>query len=215
MALLKESDAKTLKQMFDGLESKVRIILFTQEFERQYCSMTRELAEEVADLSGKLEVETYHFLKDPEQVKKYDIERIPAIVLEDEDGKDFGVRFYGVPAGYEFTSLIEDIMDIGNKKIDLAPQTLEKLKTLTKPVTIQVFVTPTCPYCPNAVRMAHKLAMASDMVKGVMVEASEFPDMAVKYSVKGVPKSVFNETLSLIGALPEPEFAKKTLEAGR
>ena len=74
---------------------------------------------------------------------------------------------------------------------------------LRDPVHIQVFVTPTCPYCPCAVVLAHKLAMASELVTADMVEATEFPHLANKYHVHGVPRTVVNETIHIEGAVPE------------
>jgi len=66
-----------------------------------------------------------------------------------------------------------------------------------------VYVTPTCPYCPRAVLLAHKLALASDLVTADMVEATEFPHLANKYHVYGVPRTVINEVIHIEGAVPE------------
>jgi glutaredoxin len=86
---------------------------------------------------------------------------------------------------------------------DLAEGTVEVLSRVTVPVRLQVFVTPTCPYCPRAVRLAHKMAMASDWVTSNAVDATEFPDLAQRYQVYGVLKTVINETVHVEGAVPE------------
>jgi small redox-active disulfide protein 1 len=88
-----------------------------------------------------------------------------------------------------------------------------KLKQLTRSIHIQVFVTPTCPYCPIAVQIAHKAAVESDLVRADMIEIQEFPHIAVKYNVMGVPKVVINENVQFSGALPEDKFIQKILEA--
>jgi glutaredoxin len=80
-------------------------------------------------------------------------------------------------------------------------------------VHFQVFVTPTCPYCPQAVRLAHKLAIESDLIRADMVEAIEFPQLSNKYHVHGVPRTVINETVHQEGAAPEPMLLAKLLEA--
>jgi len=84
---------------------------------------------------------------------------------------------------------------------------------LTKEVNIQVFVTPTCPYCPMAVRLAHQMALESPLITASMIEASEFPELSQKYDVMGVPKSIFNETITLEGAVPEEVYLEQVLKA--
>jgi glutaredoxin len=84
---------------------------------------------------------------------------------------------------------------------------------LKEPVHFQVFVTPTCPYCPRAVRLAHQLALESDVIRGDMVEAIEFPHLSVKYQVQGVPRTVINETVHIEGAVPEPMLMARLNEA--
>ena len=51
--------------------------------------------------------------------------------------------------------------------------------------------------------LAHKLAMASDLITADMVEATEFPHLANKYQVYGVPRTVINEVIHIEGAVPE------------
>jgi len=122
------------------------------------------------------------------------------------------VRFFGIPSGYEFTSLVEDIVDVSRGQTSLSAQTLELLAKLTEPVHIQVFVTPTCPYCTSAVRLAHSLAIANDQVRADMVESIEFPHLANKYRVQSVPKTVINEDTFQEGAVPEPLFLARVLQ---
>jgi len=76
------------------------------------------------------------------------------------------------------------------------------------PVHIQVFVTLTCPHCPAAAAVAHKLAIESDMIKADIIEAGEFPALAQKYNVIGVPKIVINEKVEFVGAFNEDLFAE-------
>jgi glutaredoxin-like protein len=146
----------------------------------------------------------------------YGIDKIPAIaILRTEDGtdRDYGIRFYGIPSGYEFSSIIEDIIGVSKGESGLKPKSKQVLAELTEPVHFQVFVTPTCPYCPQAVRLAHQFAMESDLVTADMVEAIEFPHLANKYNVYGVPRTVINESFFQEGAVPEPMMLAKLLEA--
>jgi glutaredoxin-like protein len=151
-----------------------------------------------------------NFVTDKTLADQYGVDKIPATVVL--GAKDYGIRYYGIPSGYEFTSLIEDVVAVYTGDAGLSDETLEALAAITEPVHIQVFVTPTCPYCPGAVRLAHGLAMASDLIRADMVESIEFPQLVNKYGVAGVPRTVINETVSLEGLAPEPLMVAKVLQ---
>jgi glutaredoxin-like protein len=136
------------------------------------------------------------------------IDKIPALAVLGGSGKDYGIRFFGIPAGYEFASLLEALEMVAKGDSELAPATREKLKELRAPVNLQVFVTPTCPYCPRAVLTAFRFAMESGNVRASMVEATEFPQLANKYQVSGVPHTVIGDSpQAMIGAYPEEAAA--------
>lgn len=204
MTLLKEKDRQYLQDEFAKLTEPVRLILFTQEFECASCRDTHTLLEETAALSEKIELITYDLVQDKEKTIAYGVERVPAVIVEGE--RDYGIRFLGIPSGYEFSSLIEDIIDVGTGKTSLSDATKERLSQLEEPVHIQVFVTPSCPYCPKAVRTAHMMAMESEKVTADMVMANEFPDLANRYGVMAVPKVVLNGKTSFEGAIPEEDY---------
>lgn len=217
MPLISEKDAEFLKKEFEeNLVDPVKLVVFTQDFECQFCAETRQIVEEIAELSDSISAEVYDFVADKAMAELYSVDKIPAIAIvrvQDGEERDYGVRFYGIPSGYEFTSVIEDILDVSRGESGLQPGTKEAVASITEPVHLQVFVTPTCPYCPQAVRLAHKLAIESDLVTGDMVEAIEFPHLSNKYHVHGVPRTVINETVHQEGAVPEPMLLAKLLEA--
>lgn len=215
MALLKEEDREFLIKEFEALPAPVTMIVFTQETECQYCRETRMIAEEITGLSDKLSLQVFDFVKDKEIVEQYSIDKIPAMVIMrgGDNPKDYGIRYYGIPSGYEFSSVIEDILMISNGDSGLSESTRSELARLKTPLHLQVFVTPTCPYCPQAVRLAHQLALESDMVRADMVEAIEFPHLSMKYHVQGVPRTVINDTVHLEGAAPEAMLWGKVMEA--
>ncbi len=215
MSLLKENDRKQLIEDFKLLQVPVKIVLFTQERECQYCRETRIIAEEIGALSDKISLELYDFVTDQAVADQYGVDKIPAMVIlrGEEMLKDYGIRYYGIPSGYEFSSLVEDIMMVSKGESGLSEETKAQLGTLTQPLHLQVFVTPTCPYCPRAVHLAHQLALESDLVRADMVEATEFPHLSIKYGVQGVPRTVINETVHLEGAAPEVMLMEKVKEA--
>ncbi len=201
MGVLSKKMIKELKEVFKGLKKDVTLKFFTQEMECRFCKDTRDIIMELKEISNKIKVEIYDFVGDKPGVEKHGIDKIPAIVVMDD--MDYGIKFYGVPGGYEFASLIESIKLVSTGKNDLQPETQKFLDTLKKEVHLQVFVTPTCPYCPGAVELAHKMAYYSPKVRGDMVEATEFPHLSQKYNVMGVPMTVINETEFQEGAAPE------------
>ncbi|MEA3340558.1 MAG: thioredoxin family protein [Chloroflexota bacterium] len=211
MALLNEEIREQVKQELADLAGPVKMAMFTQEFECQFCSETRQLTEEVAELSDQLTVEVYDFVADEEKVEELSIDKIPAIAVI--GAEDYGVRYYGIPSGYEFSSLLHAIKMVADGKPELSEDTLEVLAGLDEPVHFQVFVTPTCPYCPQSVILAHQMAVASPMVRADMVEAQEFPHLSQKYQVMGVPRTVINETAHLEGAASEVMVLAKLQEA--
>ncbi|MGQ9599965.1 MAG: protein disulfide oxidoreductase [Anaerolineae bacterium] len=217
MPLISTQDAELLRNEFAAqLVNPVKLLVFTQTFECQFCAETRQIVEEVAALSDKITAEIYNFVVDKAVAESYGVDKIPAIAIlrvEGDRDKDYGIRFYGIPSGYEFTSLIEDILDVSKGESGLQPKTKKAVAELTEPVHIQVFVTPTCPYCPQAVRLAHKLAIESELIRADMVEAIEFPHLANKYGVYGVPRTVINEKVHQEGAAPESLLLSKLLEA--
>lgn len=215
MGLLSEKDQEHLTKEFAGLQKPVKLIVFTQEFECQYCRETRQIAEEVAALSANIAVELYDFIADQEIAEQFNIDKIPAtiVMIGGDEPKDYGIRYFGIPSGYEFSSLIHDILMVGGGESDLAAETKQWLSELKEPLHFQVFVTPTCPYCPQAVLLAHKLAMESDLVTADMVEATEFPDLSMKYGVMGVPRTVINDSTHIEGAVPEQMLLTKLREA--
>jgi glutaredoxin-like protein len=202
MAMLSNKDKEFLRHHLEhGLDQPATLKMFTRASECQFCRETEQLLREVAELSDKITLQVYDEATDREQVQQYGIQRVPATVVM--SGRDYGIRFYGIPSGYEFNTLIEDIVAVSNGAHGLAEATVAVLSALQQPVHLQVFVTPTCPYCPEAVQMAHAMAMASDLVTADMVEAVEFPELATKYGVMGVPRTVINEDASIEGAAPE------------
>ena len=210
--MLDKNTAQKTKELLGELGGRVKLIVFTQETECMFCAQNKELAQDMAGLSDKIAVEVYDFLKDERAVKRYGIDKIPALAVTGENA-DYGIRFFGIPSGYEFISLIEAIKLVSSGEHGLSEDTVRKVSAVKTPVHIQVYVTPTCPYCPRAVVLAHKLALLSENVRADMIEAIEFPHLANKHAVMGVPKSVINESYFVEGAVPEKAFVDKILSA--
>jgi len=211
--ILTERDKRAVRSRLQGnLENPVRMKVFTQEFECQYCSDLRTLVEELSELGdGKLEHEIYDFEKNADLAARWKVDKIPALLIHGL--KEYKVRYFGLPAGYEFAALLDDLIDVSRGVSRLSPSVKQKVKEIDRPVHIQVFVTPTCPYCPRAVRTAHQMAIENELITADMIEAIEFPHLANKYNVMAVPKIVINDKISFEGALPDAHFVEHVLMA--
>ncbi|MFX1486592.1 MAG: thioredoxin family protein [Promethearchaeota archaeon] len=206
-----EDTKKHVKEMFDDLRSDVRILFFHCDKNCVVCDTTLDLLKEVAKLSGKVSIEKHDCKKDEAKAKELGVKRHPTTIIVGE--RDYGVRYSGIPSGYEFGPFVESIVDVSKGEAYLGDDTLKRLRKLGKPVDIKVFVMPTCPYCPAMVRLAHRLAVASNRIRSEMIESIEFRDMALEYSVTAVPKTVINDKVEVVGLQPESEFVDSIFKA--
>ncbi|HSV86887.1 MAG TPA: thioredoxin family protein [Levilinea sp.] len=213
--VLDEKIRKQISEIFSSLQRPVGILFFEDD-DCEYCEQTRALLSEVSALSDRIRLTAYTINEDPGFSDRYGISQAPGTVIGGMKGDefiDYGIRFMGIPAGHEFTSLIRTILMVSAGDSGLSSETRNFLASLDRPVRLQVFVTPTCPYCPQAVVLAHQMAFQSDMVEAEMVEATEFIDLSDQYGVSGVPHTVINEGAGeLIGAAPEAVLREKIRE---
>jgi len=148
--ILKERERKEVQKHFEALTNPVKLVMFTQKIECEYCEETRMMVEELAALSDKVTAEIYNFIIDEEMAEKYAVDKIPAIAIlgvhpqgPSPKEKDYGIRYYGFPAGYEFSAFIEDIKSVSSGQSGLSEETKAALAQIDEPVHIQVFTTPT------------------------------------------------------------------------
>ncbi len=214
MPLLGDKEKEFLTNEFSTkLLNDVRLVVFTQEIPCAFCHETVQVCQEIAEIAPKIKVEVFDFVTDSMRAREFRIDKIPAIAVIGL--KDYGIRFYGIPSGYEFTSLIGTILDVSRGDSGLSPKNRELIKNIDRQIHLQVFVTPTCPICPSAVRLAHRLAIESDMIWSDMIESNEFLPLAQKYGVMGVPKTVINDKYDIGGAVPEDLLVLHVLNALR
>lgn len=141
MSLLREEDAIEVRERLKGMPSPVRLVHFTQELNLEYGRETTQLLEELSGLSDQLSLEIHNFLLEKDKAAEYGVGRVPATVVA--NGKTSGIRFYGLPAGYEFASLLDAILMVSQADSGLSAESREKLAAITQPLHLQVFVTPT------------------------------------------------------------------------
>lgn len=216
--LLNEQITQQINKAFIDLQEPVQILYFGSKEECEYCDETRQMLEEVAALSDKIELSTYDIKDNQDMAAMFQVTDAPGIVIaarENSEVKNLGIHFSGVPSGHEFSTFINDILLVSRRDSGLDERTRQFLKNLDQPLLMQVFVTPTCPYCPRAVLLAHQMAMENpQMIRAEGVDAMEFPELANRFNVRGVPQTVINSGAGIVvGAVPEQNLLAEITRA--
>jgi len=216
--VLNDQIVKQIEEAFAEVQEPVQVLLFGSKDNCDYCNETQQLLEEVTALNDKLELSVYDMQENADVARQFNVTNTPGIVIAAKDNaevKNLGIQFSGIPSGHEFSTLINDIVIVSKRESGLDEKTREFLKNLTEPLHLQVFVTPTCPYCPRAVLLAHQMAMENpQMIIAEGVEATEFPDLANQFNVRGVPQTVINAGKGMVvGAVPEQNLVAEIMRA--
>jgi len=215
MSLISPSDQDRLRETFRDMPRPVRLLFFTQTLGCETCLQAKQILDELPLLSDRIAIDEVNFVLEPEKAAQYRIDRVPAVAVVGQDDagaeRDSHIRFLGTPSGYEFMSLVQAVLLVGGRPSTLSEASLKLIAGVDAPTTVHVFTTPTCPHCPRAVTVAHEMAFANPNITAFAVEATEFPDLARKYSVTGVPKTVVNDSVEILGALPPDAFVSQAL----
>jgi len=146
MSLIAPADQTRLREAFADMTRSVTLIFFTQTLDCETCLQTRQILDELPLLSDRIAIEEVNFVLEKDTAARYGVDRVPAIAVAYDDAgerRDSRIRFLGAPAGYEFVSLIQAILLAGGRGTSLSEQSLAHLAAVDKPVTMQVFTTPT------------------------------------------------------------------------
>jgi glutaredoxin-like protein len=213
MALLSEPDRQTVRTHLEDIRHQVKLLFFTQTIGGPESALiARQVLDEVVSLNDRISLEEVNFILDKDRAAQYGITHIPAVVMLRDDA-DTRMRFLGAPAGYEFMSLVEAVALAGGDDSGLSEASKKLIaEHVSAPLDIQVFVTPTCPHCPRAVTLAHRMAVEHPLIRATCVEATEFMDLTRQYHVTGVPKTIVNGTIEILGAVPEDTFVNAVLQ---
>jgi len=211
MPLLNEKLRKDVRKVLGTLPAPVTLTLFIKQ-DCPTCRDLVQLVQEMSEVDPQIRARVLDFAQEPAEALSLGIEDAPAIAVTGP--RDHGIRFYGTPGGFEFASFLDAIRAVSHGESGLPAELKERLAGLGKPVRIRVFVTPTCPYCPQAVETANHIAMAADGVKAEMVETMEFAELSGRFNVRGVPRIVINDDDAYEGAIPAQRFVDAVVKAG-
>ena len=216
-SLLNDEITTQVSEVFSHMQEPVQVLFFGKDEDCDYCDDTQQVLEEVTGLSDKIELNIYNLTEDKAIAQQFKMDRAPGFVIAGKEGEqilDYGIRYAGIPSGHEFSSLINTVLLVSGRDSKLGEDIRDMLKDLDQPVNMLVFVTPTCPYCPQAVVLAHQMALESPMIEAEMIEATEFPDLSMRFNVSGVPQTTINEGAgTIVGAVPEGNMIAEILRA--
>jgi len=198
-----------INEMLAAVTAPVRLLFFEQSVGCDSCRPTRQLLEQLADLSPNISVEVLNLIVDQDRAAQHGVDRAPAVVVSSPHLDR--IRFYGPPVGHELISLLEAIRMTASADSGLSTESRTQLEGLSTAVQLQVFFTPSCAYCPPMVTLANQLAVESAHISATAIDATEFPDLVRRYTVTGVPKIVINDALEIIGAASEAEVVRTVL----
>ena len=194
--LIDERARKELKEKFQReLQNEVSLSIFVGPNNTEYCDFTVQLCEELNELDSRIKPMVYQI--GDEETTRLGITRTPTALIGWDQG--YKVKYTGAPVGQEAGGFIEAISLISRQESRLREDSRTKLQNIDRDVSIQVYVTPTCPHCPRAVLLAHQIAIeARGRVESECVEASENMDLAIQFNVNSVPQQVINGDMSSI-----------------
>ena len=201
--LIPKEIKKGLIEQFKELKNDVILEVFTKKGDNdKFNEITKLFTKEIASFSKKITVNINKIGN--EKSIKYNVKSSPSILFNPEK---YSIRFTGSPIGEEGRSFLITIMLISNGESQLSPSSKEILSKLKEQRHIQVFVTPTCPYCPGQVLNAFKAAIESpDFISAECIESAENRELADKFNVSSVPQTVINESFITKGLEKEDRF---------
>lgn len=210
--ILTEDTKKNLREAFSALRDAVTIEVYTKDGANDaFNEKTIELINALSETSPKIRP-AFHAIGD-ETSKRRNVFRSPTVLIAPDKYK---IRFTGSPLGEEGRSLVMSILMASTGSAVFAPESLKRLSGLDSTREIQVFVSPTCPYCPQSVVHAVSAAIAKkDLISAEIIEIYENQDISEKFGIVSVPQTFINGTLTSPGAEPEELFIESILSLKR
>lgn len=212
--LVDEQSRQMLQDKFQAeLKDDVSLAIFVGEENQEYGDFTVQFCQELHELDSRIKPTVYRSANGA--ASTMGVTNTPTVLIGWDQG--YRIKYTGAPVGHEAGGFIETITLVSRRESGLQRDSLSKLAQIDQDTTIQVFVTPTCPYCPRAVLLANQIAIATKgKVTAECIEASQNMELAEQFGVSSVPQQVINQDLGSIsiGAQPEAQFVNQVLSYG-
>ncbi|MEN6487237.1 MAG: FAD-dependent oxidoreductase [Syntrophobacteraceae bacterium] len=192
-----------LRATFKSLPHNISLYLFTRRGDNDVLNdAARDLIRAFQGITDKIRVNEFDL--DHELARKWKVTTSPAILF---DPDSYSIRYLGTPYGEEGRTFLGTLILLGVRTSNFNEQSVKLAQKLSEPRAVKVFVSPTCPYCPeqalNAVRAAIE---RPDLISLEIVDIQANPEMANRYSAFSVPQTFANDVLIAQGAQPEELF---------
>lgn len=225
MTFLDDKTQTEIKKILESIHTPLEVVLYTAsplvipgQDAPGLQDETRGLLRELTALSDRISLVERPLSSDPE-AQAAGIRLAPTIVLREAGSYRTNIRFVGLPSGYEFRTLLEALLMLGSGQTDLGERVKSELEKVTRPIVMQAFVTPGCPYCPKAVLTAFKFAFHNPNVVAEGIEANEFPTLSQRHRISSVPDTIITAQVNgkptstrVLGAQPERAFVEAALQ---
>jgi len=200
---------KQLRQTFDQMPREIPLYLFVGRGQDDvFVQACRQVVRAFRQLTSKITIKEYYL--DHELAAKWGVESSPTLLIDPEH---YNIRWMGAPMGEEGRSFLEAMILIGAGKSGMSEQSHAVVKQIDTPRQVKVFVSPTCPYCPQQVVNGLRAAIERpDLIALEIVDIQSRPDLADQYSAQSVPQAFANDVLIGQGAQQEEVFMSSLLK---
>jgi len=194
---------KEIERILGAIKAEIPIFLYAQPGQNDvFTDTARQAIRFFRQLTDKIvlrEFNLYH-----ESAKKLNVESSPTLVF---DPDRYNIRWLGAPLGEEGRIFLEAVILIGLQRSNLNEQSLQVIKRIDTPRNIKVFVSASCPYCPQQALNALKAAVEKpELVSLEIIDIQANPELATRYSAQSVPQTYANDILIAQGAQTEELF---------
>lgn len=200
MKLLTDKNRTEISFMIGNLKNKVRILAFYSDVSCPTCHDTMQYIEEICELNEDLNLIKYEKTKHAEIFQKYKISLVPALIVSNIDSDTSGIRFYGIPSGFEIHSFIHAIKMVSGTENKIESEIIDRIKSLDKNFHLEVFIRPTCSFCPQAVINGHILAYYNDNITCNMIESTSMQEYTKSFEISSVPVTLINGKTRINGS---------------
>jgi thioredoxin reductase (NADPH) len=192
-----------LVEVFEKMPHEIPLLLFTSPGKNDpFCEDAREFIRTIREVAPKVTFREYDL--GHKVAREWDVDFSPTLLLDPEH---YNIRWMGAPIGEEGRTFVEALMIIGYGETGLSPESRKVIRKIESSRDIKVFVSPTCPYCPQQAVNALKAAVERpEIISLEIIDIQAHPEMAEQYSTHSVPQTFSNDVLIAQGAQPEELF---------